>query len=88
MIIIFLLCSSCKGTDYSDDSDYIDDKGDKISEGEKTEKKKKKKNGKLSRREADKYGREEDIRMSLLRKVFKITKIVENSIHFDILEHF
>ena len=75
MIIIFLLCSSCKGTDYSDDSDYIDDKEDKTSEREKTEKKKKKKNGKLSRREADTNGREKDIRMSILRKVFKVKKI-------------
>ena len=73
MIIIFLLCSSCKGTDYSDD--YIDSKEDKPSEREKTEKKKKKKNGKLRRREADKNGREGDIRISILKKVFKIKKI-------------
>ena len=72
IMIIFLSCSSFKGTDYSDDSDYIEDKEDKTNERKKTEKKRKKKSDKLSRSKDD--GSKEDIRMSILKKVFKIKK--------------
>ena len=54
-----------KGTDYSDDySDYIEDQENKTNERKKAEKKKDDKNGSM-----------EDIRMSILKKVFKIKKI-------------
>ena len=55
-----------KGTDYSDDSDYNEGKEDKTNK-----KKKKKKNGKLRRKDDTM----EDIRMTLLKKVFKIENI-------------
>ena len=63
--LLFLSCSSYVGTDYSDDYDYIESKKD-------DKKNERDKNGEMSGRNDE--GSKEDIRMSILKKVFKMKK--------------
>ena len=80
-IMISLCYSSCysfKGSDYSDDSDY--NEGNEDNEIKKI---KKKKNSKISKRKDDTNGRmDEDVRMTMLKKVFKTRKFFNSLILF------